>query len=231
MKSLERTARLAGFLYLLVTLAGPFVLLYVPGKILVPGDATATIKRILDHESLFQAGIVVGFVSQLLFVFLVLTLYRLFEGVNRRLAVAMVVLILLDAPLAFLGLANEVATLGIARGADFLAVFDEPQRDALAMLLLEADRAGTLVSQVFWGLWLFPLGILVHRSGFVPRLIGLWLIANGIAYVALSVTGLYYPAYRQDLLVYATPILFGEVALMLWLLIVGVRTRAPAPLE
>ena len=224
----KRAARVAGFLYLLVVLAGPFVLLYVPGKLFVSGDATATASNILAHESLFRAYIVVGLVSELLFISVVLALYRLLEGVGTQLARVMVILILLDAPLAFLSTANEVATLTFLRGADFLAVFDKPQRDALALLLINFDRKGLLVSEVFWGLWLLPLGWLVYRSGFLPRFLGVWLLLNGLAYLAISSTGLLLPQHLARVSTIATPVLFGEVALMLWLLIMGVRVQPSA---
>lgn len=228
MHPLKKAARLAGLLYLPVVLAGPFVLLYVPGKLFVRGDASATAANILAHESLFRASIVVGLVSELLFISVVLALYRLLKGVNIQLATLMVILILIDAPLAFLGAANEIATLSFLRGADFLAVFDEPQRDALAMLLINFDRQGVLVSEIFWGLWLLPLGALVHRSGFLPRFLGVWLFINGLAYLTISATGLLVPQHQKMVSTIATPVLFGEMALMLWLVIVGAR---PQPSE
>lgn len=225
MDSLKKTARIAGLLYLLVVITGPFVLLYVPGKLFVPGDATATANNILANESLFRAYIVVGLVSELLFISVVLVLYRLLKGVNLELATIMVMLILFDAPLAFLSIANEVATLTFVRGADFLSVFDKPQRDAIATLLINIDRQGILVSEMFWGLWLLPLGLLIYRSGFLPRFLGVWLFINGLAYVILSFTGLLLPQYLEIVKQITMPTLFGEVALMLWLLIIGTKQK------
>lgn len=220
---LKRTARLAGLLYLLVVLTGPFILIYVPGKLFVPGDATGTVRNILAHESLFQTHIAVSMISELCFIAVVLVLYRLLKGVNRSLASLMVILVLIDAPLAFLSVANEVATLSLVRGTEFLAAFDQPQRDAVAMLLMTVDGQSELVSYLFWGLWLLPLGLLVYRSGFLPRFLGIWLFINGVAYVAISATGLVSPQHLTVVSTGATPLLLGEVALTLWLLIVGVR--------
>jgi hypothetical protein len=228
MHPIKKNARVAGLLYLLVVLTGPFVLIYVPGKLFVPADATATVTNILAHQSLFRAYIGVGLVSELLFIAVVLALYRVLKGVSVSLATVMVILVLIDAPLAFLSIANEVATLAFARGADFLAVFDKPQRDALAALLINVDRQGLLVSEMFWGLWLLPLGLLVYRSGFLPRLLGVWLFINGLAYIAISSTGLLLPQHLKVVSTIATPILFGEVAFMLWLLIVGARVQSSA---
>jgi hypothetical protein len=230
MHPLKTSARVAGVLYLLVVLTGPFVLIYVPRKLFVAGDAGATVANILAHESLFRAHIVVGLLSELAFVATVLALYRLLKDVGPALATAMAVLVLVEAPLAFLGVANEVATLAFVHGADVLAVFDKPQRDALATLLITVDAQGVLVSEMFWGLWLLPLGLLVVRSGFIPRPLGVWLFANGLAYVAISLTGLVVPQHSKVVSTVATPVLFGEVAFMLWLLIVGARERpSPSP--
>lgn len=231
MHSIKKTARVAGLLYLLVVLSGPFVLLYVPGKVFVPGDATATINNILAHETLYRASIAVGIVSEVIFVLVVLTLYRLLKGVDHLLATLMVVFILIDVPIAFLGTANQVATLTFARGADFLSVFDKPQRDALATLLINVDRQGVIVSEVFWGLWLLPLGLLVYRSRFIPRFIGVWLFVNGLSYLALSATGLFSPEHSKMVRTVTMPTLFGEVALMLWLLIMGARVKTNGDLS
>ena len=229
MEPTRRTARIAGLLYLVVVLTGPFVLLYVPGKVFVPGDATATVNAILAHETLFRTSIAAGIVAEVAFVLAVLTLYRLLKGVDAQLAALMVIFILIDVPLAFLGTANQVATLTFARGADFLSAFDTPQREAVITLLMNFDRQGVVVSEVFWGLWLLPLGVLVYRSGFLPRFLGVWLFVNGIAYLVMSATGLFSPGHSEWVRKVSTPVLFGEVALMLWLLIVGARVKAAAP--
>jgi hypothetical protein len=228
MSSLKKTARIAGLLYLVVVLTGPFVLMYVPGKVFVSGDASATIENILAHETLYRAGIAVGIVSELVFVLTVLALYELLKGVGRRLAILMVVFILIDAPLAFLSVANQVATLTFANGADFLRVFDKPQRDAVAALLINFDNGGVVVSEVFWGLWLLPLALLVYRSRFLPRFVGVWLFINGLAYLLMSATGIFMPEQMHLVRNITMPALFGEVVLMLWLLIFGVRGPAVA---
>ncbi len=222
MDSLNKTARIAGLLYLMAALTGPFVLLYVPGKLFVAGNAAATANNILAHESLFKAYIVVGLVSELFFISAVLALYQLLKEVSLQLAALMVIPVLIDAPLAFLSVANQIATLTFVRGADFLSVFDKPQRDALAMLLINIDKQRVLVSEIFWGLWLLPLGLLVYRSGFLPRFLGVWLFINGIAYVTTSLTGILLPQYLEIVRNYSLPLLLGEVALVLWLLMKGV---------
>jgi Domain of unknown function (DUF4386) len=229
MSSTRKTARVAGLLYLLLVITGPFLLFYVPGKLYVSGDAGATAANILAHPSLYRIYIAVGIVATLLFVAVVLALYRLLRGVGPELAAVMVILVLIQTPLATLGVANEAATLEVLGSPDALSVFDPPQRDVVATLLIQFDQRGVAVSEVFWGLWLLPLGMLVYRSRFLPRLLGVWLFVNGLAYLVLSATGLLAPRHLGAVTRIATPVLFGEVALMLWLLLVGART--PPPVE
>lgn len=223
MHPLNKTARVAGFLYLLVVISGFFSLMYAPGKLFVPGDASAMASNILAHQSLFRAYIVVGLISGLLFIATVLALYQLLKGVGPQLAMVMVLVVLLSAPLGFASVANDVAALTFLRGADFLTAFDTAQRNALAILMLKWSGQGVLVSELFWGLWLFPLGLLVYRSRFLPRLLGIWLVINGVAYIMLSATGLLWPEHLKMASMMATPILLGEVVFTFWLLVFGAR--------
>jgi hypothetical protein len=201
---------------------------YAPSQLFVPGDASATVDRIAERQHLFVATIIVGIVSEFLFVSVILLLYRLFRPIDAVLAGLMLLSIMLQVPLAFLGMANEVATLQFIRGGEFLQVFNEQQRDALIMFLVYVDRQGVLVSQVFWGVWLLPLGALVFRSKMIPRFLGIWLVLNGLAYIALSAIGLARPELRASAFSLATPLMFGELALALWLLIMGVKLRSPS---
>jgi len=231
MNSTKKTARFAGFLYLLLVVIAPISLIYVPGKLIVQGNAAATASNILASQSLFRIGIVSGLVSAVISIFLALALYRLFKGVNQQQAILMVILMLLQVPLAFLNEVSQIGALALFRGADFLSVFDKPQRDALAMLFLNLHGQGIIVSEIFWGLWLFPFGLLVFRSGFLPRILGVWLIVNGFAYVTISLAGLLLPQYYKVVSNVAFPVLLGEMAIMLWLLIMGAKEQplaAPA---
>lgn len=229
MDSIRRTARLAGAVYLGVVISGLFVLMYVPSRLFVSDNAAATVSNILAHQTLFRTYILAGVVSELLFITVVLMLYRLLKDVNHVQAAVMVLLVLLTAPLAILSSMNQVATLSFVRGDALLAVFDKPQRDALAALLLTIDDQGTVIAEIFWGLWLLPLGLLVFRSGFLPRFLGVWLIINGLAYLVISMTGLLLPQYVHTMFLAAQPALIGELAFTLWLLIVGARVqRSPA---
>lgn len=223
MLGIKQNARLAGLLYLLTAVMGPFVLIYVPGKLFVSGDASASVRNILAHESLFRASIVVGILAELLFVSVVLLLYQILKDVDRRLAALMAILILLDVPLSFLGSAHKVALLAFAKGGAGLSVFEPAQRDVLVLFLDQVGRQGVYISEVFWGLWLLPLGQLVYRSRFLPRFLGVWLGVNGFAYLVLSTTGLLAPQSYGFLFKVLTPAMFGELALAVWLAIRGVK--------
>jgi hypothetical protein len=222
---LSKNARIAGFLYLLLALAGPIRLIYIPSVLFVSGNAAATVQNIASHEALFRFGIFSDLVTAILDIFVVLALYRLLGGVDRTLGALMVVFGLCDVPIYFVNTLNDVGALLFARGADFLAVFGEPQREAIAMLFLSLHRYGIVVNEVFWGLWLLPFGILVYKSGFLPRFLGVWLILNCFAYLAQSVTGVLFPQYLETVWNIAFPVQFGELAIMFWLLVMGAKPK------
>ena len=221
----DKAARVAGWLYLLLLFA-PLRLIYIPSALFVQGNATATANNIAAHEFLFRLGIVGDLFTGTMVIFVVLALYRLFKGVDQGLAALMVILGgLVVAPIYFLNTLNDFAALLFARGADFLAAFEKPQRDALAMLFLRLHHQVVVANEIFWGLWLFPLAVLVIRSGFLPRFLGIWLIINGFAYLITSLTGLLLPKYENMVSNITFPALLGELVFMLWLIIRGARVQ------
>ena len=224
----NNTARVAGALYLLTALTAPFTLIYVPGTLMVPGDATATAHNILDSETLFRMGMFVDLISTPIWIFLVVTLYRLLNGVNKLHASLMAILALMIVPISCLDIVLQLAALKLLHGADFLSVFDKSQLEALAMWFLGLRNSGVVVAEIFWGLWLFPFGMLVMRSGFLPRILGALLIANGFAYVAISLTSVLLPDQASVVSHVATPLEFGELWIMLWLLIKGAKVQPVA---
>jgi len=223
MHPLKKAARIAGAIYLSMVVTGPFSLIYVPSKLIVRGDAAATSDNILAHETMFRLSIMADLVGQVIFICLAIALYRLLSGVNKTWAGLMVAFVLVSAAVGFVNTLNDIAALTLFRGADFLTVFDKPQRDALGMLFIRLHSQGIFIDEMFWGLWLFPFGLLVFRSGFLPRLIGGWLMINCFGYVALSFIALLFPPYYETAFGLAQPVLFGELAIMLWLLIKGAK--------
>src|SRR5882757_7802919 len=177
--NLGNPGRFAGLLYVLTSIPGFFAMVYVPTKLIVNGNAATTASNITASETLFRLSIAGQLVSQAGFIFVALALYDLLKGVNRRQASLMVTLILVSIPIAFVNELNSFAALALVRGADFLSVFDKPHRDALAMLFLNLHGRGFVVAEMFWGLWLFPLALLVYKSRFLPRFLGVWLALAG----------------------------------------------------
>lgn len=221
----DKAARVAGAVYLSMAVTAPFSLIYIPRALIVQGNATATANNILAHETLFRLGIVADLSTAVIFILLGMALYRLLSGVNKTHASLMVVLVLVSATIGFMNVLNNIAALTLFRGADFLAVFDKPQRDAVAMLFLGLHGQGLVINEIFWGLWLFPFGVLVMRSGFLPRILGVLLIVNCFAYLAASLTSLLLPDYASVVSRAILPALTGELWIALWLLIKGAKVQ------
>jgi len=230
--SLKRTARFAGLLYLVWIMTGLFAMFYVPSKINTQGDAVTTAQNILAHEFLFRTSIVNDLFSSTLWVVMVLVFYRMFKQVDKRQAKLLVALVIVQIPVALFMDTFNITSLMIFKG-EILKTFEPAQRQDLAMLFLKMSDYGVLTLEAFWGLWLFPLAFLVYKSRFLPRFLGVWLIITGFFYLGLSFTDIMLPQYKDMVThsVFALPAEIGEVALMLWLLIMGTKEQpvsAPA---
>jgi len=223
MNSRYNPGRVAGCLYLLTgfSMIRP---MYVGRTLMVRDDAAATIHNIAAHELFFRFGMVSDLVGGLGCLLAALALYELLKGVDRKLGILMVVLGgLMPFVLAVINVLNDAAAVVIARDEPFVALFDKPQQAALVALFLRIHDHGFLISEVFAGLWLFPFGLLVFRSGFLPRILGLLLFVSGFGYLAISGTGLLFPLYVERVSMIASPALLGEGGIILWLLIKGAR--------
>jgi len=225
MESIQRQARTAGLLYLLMGITAPIGLVIVPKSLIVAGDAAATADKVRASLWLLRLGIASDLVHQALAVFLVLLLYRLFKPVSELLAQQLLILgALVSVPIVFLNSVNQMAALTLARGPAFLSVFDRGQADALAYLFLRLHSQGINVASIFWGLWLIPFGLLVVRSGWFPRILGYLLLVAGAAYVVDAFVTILVPALAP--FVDGPAMLFevGELPIIFWLAIKGVRT-------
>jgi len=227
LSSTKKTTRLAGLLYLFWILTGLYGMFYVPSQINMRGDAVTTSQNILSNELLFRTSIINDLISSTLWVFLVLVLYRLFKEVDERQAKLLVAFVIVQIPVVFFMGAFNIASLMVFKG-EALKAFELHERQDLAMLFLRISDYGTLTLEAFWGLWLFPLAILVYKSRFLPRFLGVWLIITGIFYLVLSFTSIMFPQYKDTILhsIFALPAELGEVAIMLWLLIGGAKALA-----
>jgi hypothetical protein len=221
-----KAARIAGAIYLSLVLIAPFAMLYVPGKLIVRGNAAATADNILAHETMFRLSIFGDLIGHVIFICLAIALYRLLSSVNNTWALLMVSFVLVSAAVGFLNALNNIAAVILFRGGEFLTVFDKPQRDALAMLFVRLHSQGEFISEIFWGVWLFPFGLLVFRSGFLPRLLGVWLIVACFAWIALSITAQFFPYNYETAFAWLQPAFFAEMAIMLWLLLRGAKVAS-----
>lgn len=218
--SINKTARLAGGLYLSLVPLGFFSFVYVPMTLFVRGDAAATSRNIMASEGLFRAGIASHLLSQIIVVFLMLTLYRLLKPVNKDHAMLMVVLALLCVPISFLTEVNNLTILRLLDGANDGA-FTPTQLQSQTMLFIDVHRSGILVAQIFWGAWLLLLGSLVLRSEFLPKLLGISVLIAAAGYLVDSGTHLL-SSGRAAISQFTA---LGELLFPLWLLIKGVAVE------
>ncbi len=222
--SLKKNARIIGLMYLIWVLTGIYGIFYITSQTIVEGDAAATAAKILANEFIFRTGVINDVISNTLWVFIVLALYHLLKQVNKRHAKLMVALVLVQVPVVFFMEALNITSLMIIK-EELLTSFELSQRQDLAMLFLTINNNGVLILEAFWGLWLLPFGLLVWKSGFIPRLLGVFLILSGIAYVILSFVSILFPDYKTLFTQLGTPFfILGEISIMLWLLIKGVKS-------
>lgn len=226
MNPVKKAARIAGAVYLAMVVIAPFSMLYVPGKLIVRDNAAATAENILAHETMFRLSIFGDLIGHVIFICLGVALYRLLSSVNKTWALLMVGFVWVSAAVGFVNTLNHIGAVIFFRGAKFLSVFDKRQLDALAYFFLRLNSQGTFANEIFWGLWLFPFGLLVFRSGFLPRFLGVWLIISCCFWVALSVIAFLFPAYYDTAFRWFQPAFLSELAIMLWLLIKGASVQA-----
>jgi hypothetical protein len=224
--STNRESRFAGFWYLALAVFGAIGILVAGAKFLVPGDAVATAALIQADGLLFRLGIAANLVGQVCFVFVGLAFYRLFRSVDENLARALVALVVVAVPIAFLNTVFKFAPLVLLGGESYLKVFEPAQLQALALFFLKLQDYGTLIVSVFWGLWLLPLGVLTWRSGFFPKLLGALLLVNGFSYVVDSFVGMVVPEWHRTIApVMGVLLAIGEIPFLVWLLVRGARVH------
>jgi hypothetical protein len=228
MNPIKKQAHIAGGLYVLASIMAVFAWVYVTGKIFVRDDPTATANNIRASETLLRLGIAGELIGSIIFIFVVLALYRLFKAVSEKHAMAMAILLLISTPISLLAVLGELAALIVAGGGNFLSTFDQHQLDSLSYLFFRLHGQALVVAQIFWGLWLFPFGTLVIRSGFIPRFIGFLLFIAAFGYLIDSFTILVLPTYKQIGNQIAMILELSELPIIFWLLIWGARIPVPA---
>lgn len=207
--------------------SGAFNTLYISRAIIVPGDAAATARNIVASEPMYRVSILSGLVWRVTLLFLVLTLYQLFRDVDRKQAMLMLTFAAITVAIGIVNLLNEIAPLILLSGADFLSVFSTPQLDALALGFLQLRSSGINIDSAFFGLWLLPFGILITKSGAIPKVIGVLLIVESIGYLVGGFASIVSPAQMPLVSKVTLPFVAGELAAMIWLLVKGANVPAP----
>jgi hypothetical protein len=228
MNSLKKTARTAGILYIIMVVFMIFGGMYVDSKIYVPGDAVATVNNILASEWLFRLGFVSSLVGLILQLFLVHVLYELFKSVDKGQARLMVIFIVAGVSVAFLYTLFQFAPILLLSGTGHLSAFNPAQLQTLSMVFLDLYNHGYQIAEIFWGLWLIPLGLLVYKSRFVPKVLGILLIIGCFGHLLSFLSTFLFPDYSAILIPIAETVMGGELPIFLWLLIKGVKDQKPA---
>lgn len=225
MNDIKRQARTAGLLYVLLAILGVISLIVIPSRMIVSGDATATAERIMESGGLWRVGIAVELIGGVAFIFLAILLYRLFKGVNDLHALMMMILALMSVPIGLVGTSFGMMAQSVFSGPDFLSGMGQAQLNTMGYMFLRMRNLGTGVEAVFWGLWLFPFGLLVMRSGFIPRVLGVLLLIGGTGYVVGAFGPLLLPQCHGVISQVATVLEMGELPIIMWLAIWGARVK------
>jgi hypothetical protein len=228
MDSTRTTARSAGILYLLLLILGGFNFFYIPALYTVRGDPAATARKIIAIEPIYRVGVLSDLVGSIVFIFLVVNLYTLFKDVDKKYAMLMVISVSVAVAFSVVNLINQIAPLVFLSGADFLSAFTKPQLDAIALAFLRLRSSGFEVVAAFWGLWLFPFGMLIIRSRFLPKALGILLIVACFASLVHSFGCIALPAYKYVIARFTMPVdAIGEFSIAIWLLVKGASVPLP----
>lgn len=226
--SLKKQARIAGIFYLLHVATSIYGMIYVSSKINMNGNAAATVNNIIANEFIFRSGIVNRIISSIPWMLLSITLYGLLKQVNGFYAKLMFAWMTLSIPVGFIAEGFNICGLMIAKG-ELMQSIDILQRQDYAVLFLNIYNNIISISEMFWGLWLLPFGFLIYKSRFIPRILGVLLLLGGTGYITGCITFLLFPIYKSSVDPYT--MIFGsagEITIMLWLLIKGVKNNIRA---
>jgi len=227
MNSLKRTARLAGLLWLLSVVPTGFSLMYVRPKLIVFGDAAATANNILANESLFRMAIASNLFSAIILLFFGLTVFRLFKGVNKTLATVLLTSILVTVAVGVVNSLNNFGALVVLSNADYLKAFQPEQLNALMMIFLRLNNFGIGIIELFSALYLFTFGLLIIKSRYIPRILGVLLIIGSYAFPINTFTKILIPQFYPAIITQLTMLFnsLGAPLTILWLLIKGVKEQ------
>lgn len=218
----KKTARLAGCLWLLMFIFGPIAQI-VRSILFVTGDVKVTANNIMANEFLFRLGFVSDLIMMVIFLLLPLVLYKLLNMVDKNLSMLMVIFVIVSVPVNMLNLLNEFSALHLLSGAEYLSVIGAGQLMAQAMLSYNLYLHGYEIANVFFALWLVPLGLLVYKSGFFPKVLGILLVVGGCGLFLNVFIHFLFPGYEIINTILLIPQTIAEFLLLVWLLIRGIN--------
>ena len=218
MNSINRTARLTGFLYFMMTPLGILGIIYVPSFLVVFGNASQTIQNLMANELLFRFSILSALTVQVCHIFIVLLLYGILKPVGKNQALLMVIFLLISIPVTIINEMNNFSVLQLLSGSDFQK--DQLHAQVMQFLIQHAD--GIMIVSIFWGLWLLPMGYLVFKSKYIPGILGILLIVTGIGYLMDFVAFILFPDFKVKISTYTG---FLEILFPLWLMVKGVNVK------
>lgn len=221
--SINKTARFAGLLYLILVISGIVNLLYIPSQLIVRGNASITLENIKNSELLFRYGIVSGIITFLTFIILPLVLYKLLNKINKNHATLMVIFALISVPISFVNILKKFSILTLISEKAYLQGINTIELQTQVMLHLDYYNNGNQIAQIFWGLWLLPFGYLVYKSNFLPKILGVFLMLGCFGYLIEFFAQFLIPAYNNSIVqtIVGIPSPIGEIGICLWLLIMG----------
>ena len=230
MNTNKKTARIAGFLYLIYIVATIFANTSRT-NLIVFGDAVATANNILASEWLFRIGFMSDVIAGVLFLLTAWALYVLLKPVNKNIALLFLLLNLGGVAVQCINMLNLFSAVLVLNGADYLKVFQADQLQSLAMFYLELHKNGFMIAQLFYGAWLFPLGYLVFKSGYLPKILGIILMVECFGWLMYPFQFFLFPDYEIISYLSFAVGFIGEFSLALWLLIKGAEDRKPVLAE
>lgn len=227
MKANKNIARAAGLLYFIYILTHTFADVIGRSKLIVYGDAAATAQNILASAGQFRLGFIFDLLAAGLFFLAAWALYLLLKPVNKNLAL---LFLLLNLGGVIIQCVSDLFLVGgqmLVNGADYLSVFPTDQRQAMAMFSFGLYKNGFMIAQLFYGAWLFPLGYLVYKSGFIPRILGVLLMVHCAFWLMTFLQFFLFPDFNAITYI-SYPLGFvAEFGLALWLMIKGVKNPEP----
>jgi hypothetical protein len=230
-RSEKKLARVAGSLYLVVAVLGGFAELVVREGIVEPGNPAATADNIRGAAGLFRLGFAADLVQATVFLFTAMALYLLLRHVNELTARAMVVIVAVSVAIICLNLLNQYTALSLATDETYASAFGAAGSGALAGLFADMHANGYLIAQMFFGLWLVPLGYLVYRSGYFPQFLGVLLVIGAVGYLVDLFAHFLAPGVAESIeLIVVAPAAIGELWFVAYLLAKGVRAPEPGAL-